>query len=122
MSSESEVSGRGAATTRSPCLLRGRMTSFQLDPSAQAPCGTTTVLFSRNSMWFPSEELLDAFRNKIARILKREVTRVDKVQLRVRNVALVGLRPFYCEKRIVSSPNNEHARLFGPEVLVPTVV
>jgi hypothetical protein len=29
--------GRGAATTCSPCLLRGRMTSFQLDPPAQAP-------------------------------------------------------------------------------------
>src|SRR5262249_4456541 len=49
-SSLSEVRGRGTATTCSPCLLRGRMTSFQLDPSAQAPWATTTVLFSGNCM------------------------------------------------------------------------
>src|SRR5262249_1098434 len=43
-------SGRGAATTCSPCLLRARMTSFQLDPSAQAPWATTTVPFSEKGI------------------------------------------------------------------------
>ena len=42
------------------------------------------------------------------------MARVDKVQLRVRNVPLVGLPPFYREKWIVGSPDDEHARLFGP--------
>src|SRR6516162_5246016 len=63
MSSLSEVRGRGAATTCSPSLLRRRMTSFQLDPSAQAPWATTTVLFSGNGMSrFGDSELISYFR------------------------------------------------------------
>jgi hypothetical protein len=53
---------------------------------------------------------------------QREVTRVEKVQLRVRNVPLVRLRPFNREKWIIGSPDDEHARLFGPEVLMPAIV
>src|SRR6476620_8741427 len=68
------------------------------------------------------EKFSDTLRDKLARILKGEVARVDQVQLCVRNVPLVGLRSFHGEEWIVRSPDDEHARLFGSEVLVPAVV
>jgi hypothetical protein len=50
--------GSGAATTCTPCSLRWRMTSFQLDPSGHAPWATTTVLFSRNGIFLLTKDAL----------------------------------------------------------------
>src|SRR5215813_12658310 len=46
-----EVSGKGAATTLIPSAFSGPITLPQLDPSAQAPCGSTT------SMWLAGMSL-----------------------------------------------------------------
>src|SRR5262249_58561270 len=42
MSSARDVSGNGAATTVRPAAFSGPITLLQLDPSAQAPCTSTT--------------------------------------------------------------------------------
>jgi hypothetical protein len=39
--------GNGAASTLTPSAASGPMTLAQLDPSAQAPCTSTTLTFSR---------------------------------------------------------------------------
>src|SRR5215470_8562026 len=46
MSSAREVSGNGAATTVMPAAFSGPITLLQLDPSAQAPCTSTTPTWS----------------------------------------------------------------------------
>jgi len=43
MSSAREVSGKSAATTFMPSAFSGPITLLQLDPSAQAPCTSTTL-------------------------------------------------------------------------------
>src|SRR4051794_5288373 len=69
-----------------------------------------------------AEKLPDALRDELARILKGKVAGIDEVQFSLRDIPLVGFRSFHREEWIVRSPDNEHARLFSAEVLVPIVV
>ncbi len=69
-----------------------------------------------------AQELLHPFRDEVGRILQRKMTRIDQVQFGIGNVPLVGLRPFHSEKGIIDSPNNQHSRLLGAEILVPFLI
>src|SRR6266550_486108 len=135
MSSPSDVSGRGAATTCSPCLLRGRMTSLQLDPSAQAPWATTTVLFSGSGICCSflltsvlgvnrksPEKFSDALRNKFARILQREVARVEETNRRSGNVTFERLGTARQKEGIVLSPHGQERWFVCPEVFLESWV
>jgi len=48
VSSANDVRGNGAASTATPSAANGPITLAQLDPSAQAPCTSTTLTFSRD--------------------------------------------------------------------------
>src|SRR5262249_10046731 len=138
MSSANEVRGIGAATTRSPSRARPRITYFQLEPSAHAPWTATTVIVPAiDTSRLPSagssrcgatrhgtlnEEFAHPLCDETAEVFKREMAGINQVQFRVRDISLIGLRPFDGEERIVLSPENQHSRLSTPKVLMPAII
>src|SRR6266850_6741799 len=60
--------------------------------------------------------------DEVTGIFKGEMTRVDQVQLRFREIPSVCLGSLHGEERIVLPPENQHSRLSFAEVLMPTVI
>src|SRR6266478_8888477 len=69
-----------------------------------------------------TEEFTDSLRNEDALLFKREVPSIQKVKLRIRQVAQECLCAVDSEERIVLPPDDQRSWLLLAEVLVPFVI
>jgi hypothetical protein len=69
-----------------------------------------------------AHELKNSLGNEIARLLKREVTGIEQMQLRLWDVSLVSCCTSHGEEGIVLTPDDQRLWLPAPKELMPFVV
>jgi hypothetical protein len=69
-----------------------------------------------------AKKLLDSFGDDVSLFFQGKVPRIEQMKLSCWQITLIGLCSLYGEERIILSPQDQGARLAGPEVLVPSVV
>src|SRR5580692_5116238 len=105
-------------------MRRGRQQSWRSSNLTSSFSSSALLLeIDRSQSGCESSEKADNLpRNKLAMVFERKVTRVEQVQLRLRNVAQIRLSAFDREEGIILAPHDQCLRLLVTEERVPFVV